>query len=99
MAFTDTQENLTGLNIHKLSLAAYQYLADNNQLDEDAIYLIEDDGGFDTEINSTSENAPQTKAVYAALENKAPAYTYGTTDLTAGVSELPTGQLYFVYEE
>lgn len=70
MAFTDTQENLTGLNIHKLSLAAYQYLADNNQLDEDAIYLIEDDGGFDSELNSTSENAPQTKIVYAALDNK-----------------------------
>ena len=25
-------------------------------------------------------------------------YTYGTTDLTAGTSSLPTGQLYFVYE-
>ena len=29
----------------------------------------------------------------------APAYTYGTTDLVAGESELPTGTLYFVYEE
>lgn len=28
----------------------------------------------------------------------APAYTYGTTDLTAGTSELETGKLYFVYE-
>lgn len=28
----------------------------------------------------------------------APAYTYGTEDLTAGVSELATGKLYFVYE-
>ena len=28
----------------------------------------------------------------------APAYTYGTADLTAGTSELTTGTLYFVYE-
>lgn len=28
----------------------------------------------------------------------APAYTYGTTDLTAGTSSLATGTLYFVYE-
>ena len=28
----------------------------------------------------------------------APAYTYGTEDLTAGTSELATGTLYFVYE-
>ena len=29
---------------------------------------------------------------------KAPAYAYGTTDLTAGTSSLETGKLYFVYE-
>lgn len=28
----------------------------------------------------------------------APAYTYGTSDLTAGTSKLETGKLYFVYE-
>lgn len=28
----------------------------------------------------------------------APAYTYGQTDLTPGVSPLETGKLYFVYE-
>lgn len=35
-----------------------------------------------------------------ALQNMgaAPAYTYGTEDLTAGESELATGRLYFVYE-
>lgn len=30
--------------------------------------------------------------------SRAPAYTYGTTDLTAGSSTLETGKLYFVYE-
>ena len=34
----------------------------------------------------------------AADVGAAPAYTYGTTDLTAGTSELATGTLYFVYE-
>lgn len=34
----------------------------------------------------------------AKLADKAPAYTYGTTDLTAGSSALATGTLHFVYE-
>lgn len=34
----------------------------------------------------------------AKLAGKAPAYTYGTTDLTAGTSALETGKLHFVYE-
>lgn len=32
------------------------------------------------------------------LSSAAPAYTYGTADLTAGTSALETGKLYFVYE-
>ena len=32
------------------------------------------------------------------LSAKAPAYSYGTSDLTAGSSSLATGKLYFVYE-
>lgn len=34
----------------------------------------------------------------AALAGKAPTYTYGTEDLTAGTSALETGKLYFRYE-
>lgn len=33
-----------------------------------------------------------------SVAGKAPAYTYSTTDLTAGTSQLETGKLYFVYE-
>lgn len=33
-----------------------------------------------------------------AAKDKAPAYSYGTTDLTAGSSALETGKLHFVYE-
>ena len=32
------------------------------------------------------------------VNSKAPAYTYGTEDLTAGTSPLETGKLYFRYE-
>ena len=32
------------------------------------------------------------------LDDKAPSYSYGTGDLTAGESPLETGKLYFVYE-
>lgn len=37
-------------------------------------------------------------ALKSGLAGKAPAYTYSTTDLTAGTSALETGKLYFVYE-
>lgn len=39
-----------------------------------------------------------TYATKTEVNDKAPAYTYGTTDLTAGSSSLTTGKLYFVYE-
>ena len=37
-------------------------------------------------------------AAQNAAASKAPMYTYGTTDLTAGSSPLASGQLHFVYE-
>ena len=43
---------------------------------------------FHTEIDELQET----------VADKAAAYTYGTTDLTAGTSELATGRLHFVYE-
>ena len=49
------------------------------------------------DVYSTSETYSQTQT-NNLLAQKAPAYTYGTEDLTAGVSALETGKLYFVYE-
>ncbi|WP_283243707.1 hypothetical protein [Feifania hominis] len=50
-------------------------------------------------VDNTSDlNKPISTATQTALNDKAPAYTYGTTDLEAGVSTLETGKLYFVYE-
>jgi hypothetical protein len=39
-----------------------------------------------------------TENIQTQLDTKAPAYSYGTEDLTPGVSSLATGTLYFVYE-
>lgn len=53
---------------------------------------------FDTTPTNGSTNPVTSGGVYSALADKAPAYQYSTTDLTAGTSELATGALYFVYE-
>lgn len=50
-------------------------------------------------VNNTADSdKPVSTAQQVALDSKAPAYTYGTDDLTAGTSALETGKLYFVYE-
>lgn len=36
--------------------------------------------------------------IRSQIASRAPMYTYGTTDLEAGVTELETGKLHFVYE-
>ena len=46
-------------------------------------------------VEEASETAAEAKTI---AEGRAPAYTYGTTDLTAGSSSLATGTLHFVYE-
>lgn len=47
-----------------------------------------------SEVQETLDKVP---TIEAKLEQKAPAYSYGTEDLVAGTSPLATGQLYFVY--
>lgn len=52
-----------------------------------------------TAFTPTSNYHPATKYyVDNKFNNAAPAYTYSTTDLTAGTSSLATGKLYLVYE-
>lgn len=59
-----------------------------------------------TTAQTTADNAASAAATaqstataaQTAANSKAPMYTYGTTDLTAGSSSLATGQLHFVYE-
>lgn len=52
----------------------------------------------DSSLSSASTNPVQNKVVNDALNEKAPAYTYSTTDLTPGTSYLETGKLYIVYK-
>ena len=48
---------------------------------------------------TAAANAQTTAAnAQTTADSKAPMYTYGTTDMTAGTSALETGKLYFVYE-
>lgn len=48
------------------------------------------------DLANTANTAAQSAQTTAA--SKAPMYTYGTEDLTAGTSPLASGQLHFVYE-
>lgn len=52
----------------------------------------------DSSLSSSSTNPVQNKVINTALNKKAPAYTYSTTDLTPGTSYLETGKLYIVYK-
>lgn len=56
---------------------------------------IEDVNEAKTQATNAETVANQ---VQTAVADKAPMYSYGTEDLEAGVSELPSGTLYFVYE-
>lgn len=52
-----------------------------------------------SEANTAAQQAQSTAtSAAAAVADKAPMYTYGTEDLTAGTSPLESGKLYFVYE-
>lgn len=50
------------------------------------------------QINAHNADTNAHSDIRDAVAAKAPMYTYGTTDLTAGSSPLATGQLHFVYE-
>lgn len=49
-------------------------------------------------LSTHANNKSNPHGVTAEQVGAAPAYTYGTEDLTAGTSELETGKLHFVYE-
>ena len=65
--------------------AALEGKSDTSHTHDDSYYTETEVDTKLTEINN-------------AVAEKAPAYTYGTDDLTAGSSPLETGKLYFVYE-
>lgn len=90
MTATDVQGAIDELSNGKTSTkvmttAEYNALTEKN---ENTLYMLSD-AEDDTATKTYVDNA---------IAAKAPAYTYGTTDLTAGTSALETGKLYFVYE-
>ena len=64
------------------------------------IIFNEDKGGMIEHLNTPVDDTDAANKAYVdnSVAGKAPAYTYSTTDLTAGTSQLETGKLYFVYE-
>lgn len=50
-------------------------------------------------IGANTENIGKIQETVGAMDSKfAPAYTFGTEDLEAGVTPLETGKLHFVYD-
>ena len=74
------------------------------ETDSGVTIKVTDPNGSIQEAHIMSGGATASAALEAAAEakeiaeSKAPAYTYGTADLTAGSSALETGKLHFVYE-
>ena len=55
--------------------------------------------GINESLTTIQEGVDTLTADVAEMDSKfAPAYTYGTEDLEAGVTALETGKLHFVYE-
>ncbi len=50
------------------------------------------------QIEEHNEDPEAHPYIRSQISSRAPMYTYGTEDLEAGVTELETGKLYFVYE-
>ena len=86
------------------SFATKQYVEENGgKIDSISIngvkQTIDGNKNVDITVPETDLTAySTTEEMNTALEAKAPMYSYGTADLTAGTSELETGKLYFVYE-
>jgi hypothetical protein len=55
-------------------------------------------GEVNAKLSVHTEDKNNPHGVTAEQIGAAPAYTYGTSDLTAGESALETGKLYLVYE-
>lgn len=77
--------------------AAYKTKLDN--LDTNLNNKVDKVSGKGLSTNDfTSTYKTKLDNLDSSLSAKAPAYSYSTTDLTAGTSALATGKLYFVYE-
>lgn len=74
-----------------------------DNVEEDALYVIDIEGNIGFKVDSTGTHTQDLSidgknAEVFVSEKISDKITYGTDELTEGVSELPTGQFYFVYE-
>lgn len=113
MGMTNSNDSLYYLEQYKAEVAEQlQTLEDekNNITDDstgvvykpvvdDGKLYIETEAGVKTSIVDEQDLSETVQDLEAQIEAKAPAFTYGTEDLVAGTSPLPTGTLYFMYEE
>lgn len=95
-ALNDKQSKITANGILKGDGTGTIIAADETEVS--LVEITKDTVGLSNVDNTTDAEKPVSTAQQAALDTKAPAYTYGTNDLTAGTSTLATGTLYFVYE-
>lgn len=70
---------------------AFAYIQENYTLNSVFVPLAE-------QASAHRDDTSNPHSVTAAQVGAAPAYSYGTDDLTAGTSALETGKLHFVYE-
>ena len=87
------------LDAQDAATAAQKAAGEANTAAGEAKTLAEEANTAAGEANAAAGEAKNlAEGAAAEVANKAPAYTYGTADLTAGTSPLETGTLYFVYE-
>lgn len=75
-----TTTQLSTLNINILTTEQYNGIADK---DENELYLLTDAGGFDSSLDSTSENAVQNKVITSALNGKQSTITGAATTIAS----------------
>ena len=95
-ALNDKQSKITANGILKGDGTGAVTAAEETEVS--LVEITKNTVGLGNVDNTTDAEKPISIAQQAALDAKAPAYTYGTNDLTAGTSTLATGTLYFVYE-
>lgn len=81
-------------NITKALNENWDKIDDGMKANEDKIKTLQDGQEKHASQHATGGSDPITPASIGA----APAYTYGTADLTAGSSTLETGKIYLCYE-
>ena len=79
------------------SSGQYEKMVPHTIASDNSCFLSTETAGlFGLDGNATPDDV--LNAIKNRFDGKAPSYSYGTADLTAGSSALANGTLYFVYE-